>query len=449
MVFSNNALKTDLYELTMAAGYFQDKVNLRAVFELFCYKAPHNRSYFVACGLEQVVNYILGLRFDGKDIDFLRAQPAFRTVNRKFFEYLRNFQFSGNVWAMREGEVFFPSEPVIQVEAPVIEAQILETYILSMMHVQSLVATKASRVVQSAGLSRKKRVVVDFGSRRAHGPQAAVLAARAAYIGGCVGTSNVYAGREFNIPLFGTMAHSWVGVFDSEQEAFRKYYRVFPENTVLLVDTYDTIEGIKRAVKLEKNIGGIRLDSGNLAALSKKARRILNKHKLKQAKIIASGNLNEYRIEKLIKQKAPIDVFGVGTDMVTSRDLPSLDLIYKLVQTESKHFGVKFKAKRSEGKITTAGRKQVFRRYTKKGLFMEDVVGLFSEDAPKDSHPLLEPIIKGGQLARPLPDIVSIRNYTHKRLSLLPKRCRDIHHNRYLKVKFSKGIRKANPDRDM
>ena len=440
-MFADNCLKTDLYELTMAAGYYQNKVDLRAVFELFCYKAPLNRSYFVACGLEQAVNYILSLRFSGQDVDFLRNQPVFRTVKPGFFEYLRNFRFSGNVWAMKEGEIFFPNEPIIQVEAPIIEAQILETYLLSIVHIQTLTATKACRVVQAANRGRKKRGVVDFGSRRAHGPEAAALAARAAYIGGCIGTSNVYAGKMFNIPVFGTMAHSWVSAFDNEEEAFLKYYEVFPENTVLLIDTYDTVKGAKKAVKLEKDINGVRLDSGDIEVLSKKVRKILNKCKLNNAKIIASGNLNEYKIEKLIKKKAPIDIFGVGTDMVTSRDLPSLDLVYKLVQIEDKDSNIKFKAKRSKGKVMIPAKKQVFRKYARNGLFAKDIIGLFSQEAPRDAQPLLTQVIKDGQLAGGLPNTATVRNYAQKRLSLLPKSCCNVHHSRYLKTVFSKELK--------
>lgn len=442
MKIIDSGLKTDLYELTMAAGYFQNRVKLRATFELFCYKAPQNRSYFIACGLEQVVNYILNLKFSDEDINFLRRQPAFKSIKSDFFDYLKEFKFSGNLWAMPEGEIFFINEPIIQIEAPIIEAQILETYLLSMLHIQTLVATKASRIVQAATLDGLKRGVVDFGSRRAHGPEAAALAARAAYIAGCTGTSNVYAGKNFHIPVYGTMAHSWVEAFDREEESFLKYSDVFPENTIFLIDTYDTIKGAQKVTEIKREIRGVRLDSGDLAVLSKKVRKILDKNRLKKVKIIASGNLNEYKIKELVKKRAPIDIFGVGTEMVTSKDLPSLDLIYKLVQIEDSAGEVKFKAKFSKGKKTIPGRKQVFRKYTQDGLFSEDIIGLFSEKPPEGAQPLLEPIIKNGQLLKTLPDIESIRRYARKRLSCLPPYCLNLNRSRYLKTRFSQQIKR-------
>jgi len=248
--FEQNGLKVDLYELTMAAGYFQNEVDLTATFELSCHTMPLNRSFLIACGLQQVVDYISNLHFTDDEISFLKDLPAFKDVVPEFFKYLRDFKFTGDVWAMPEGEIFFAGEPVIQVEAPIIEAQILETYLLSITNIESLVATKAARVVYAASLDGTKRGVVDFGSRRAHGPEAGVLAARASYAGGCLGTSNVFAGKHFNIPVYGTIAHSWVESFDSEEESFEKYHQVFSENTVLLIDTYDTIKCIEKIVKL-------------------------------------------------------------------------------------------------------------------------------------------------------------------------------------------------------
>src|SRR3990167_3148656 len=223
---ASDSLKVDLYELTMAAGYFQNKVDLRATFELSCHTMPKNRSFLVACGLEQVVEYILNLRFSDEDVAFLKDLPVFRHAKGNFFDYLKNFKFSGDVWAMPEGEIFFAREPVIQVEAPIIEAQILETCVLSLMNIESVVATKAARVVAAASADGVARGVIDFGSRRAHGPEAGVLAARAAYVAGCAGTSNVYAGRSFGIPAYGTISHSFVEAFDKEQEAFKRYHAV-------------------------------------------------------------------------------------------------------------------------------------------------------------------------------------------------------------------------------
>ncbi len=439
-----NSLKTDLYELTMAAGYFQNRVDVRATFELLCYKEPKNRSYLITCGLEQVVDYILNLRFSDEEIEFLRRHPAFRSVGPAFFDYLKGFRFTGNLWAMPEGEIFFANEPIIQVEAPIIEAQILETYILSVIHIQTLVATKASRVVRAACSDKRDRGVIDFGSRRAHGPEAGVLAARAAYVGGCLGTSNVYAGKTFNIPMYGTMAHSWVETFDKEEEAFSKYYEVFPDNTILLIDTYNTLKAAKKVAALNKDIKAVRLDSGNLEVLSKKVRRILDKNGLQKVKIIASGSLNEYTISELVRKKAPIDFFGVGTEMVTSKDMPSLDLIYKLVQTETKSGDIIFKSKLSQEKRTIPGRKNVFRRYTRKGLFSEDIVNLFSEKPPKNSQSLLGLVIKDGGLVRPMPGIDNIRKYAKDRLSLLPPYCLDLRKNRFLKTKVSRMLKRLH-----
>lgn len=437
-----NALKTDLYELTMAAGYFQNEVDVRAAFELSCHTMPANRPYLVACGLEQVADYILNLRFSDKDIAFLETIPVFKNAPKGFFNYLKRFKFSGDVWAIPEGEVFFAQEPVIQVEAPIIEAQILETYLLSITNIESLVATKAARVVKAACSDGIQRGVVDFGSRRAHGPQAGVLAARAAYVGGCLGTSNVHAGKTFGIPLYGTVAHSWVEAFDSEEDAFAGYHKTFPENTILLVDTYDTIRAVEKMVKmkLKNDIRGVRLDSGNLKILSKRVRKILDDAGLKQARIIASGNLNEYKISGLVKGNAPIDVFGVGTDMVTSRDYPALDLTYKLVQTGARKSDIKFKAKYSPKKRTVPGRKQVFRKYTEKGFIDGDTIGLFSEKPPKGDRPLLEPVIRNGRLVKPLPRLADIRARTQQRLSRLPAAFFDLNNARSLRPRYTARI---------
>ncbi len=417
-----NSLKIDLYELTMAAGYFHHNVGLTAAFELSCHTMPENRSFLVACGLEQIVDYILNLRFSEEDVRYLKGLPVFKTVKADFFDYLRRFRFSGDVWAMPEGEIFFAREPILQVEAPIIEAQILETYLLSVMNIESLVATKAARVVQAACSDGVKRGVVDFGSRRAHGPEAGVLAARAAYIAGVLGTSNVFAGKNFGIPVYGTIAHSWVEAFNSEEESFERYHRAFPENTILLIDTYDTMECIQKIVKasFKDKLKGVRLDSGDLKTLSKKAREILDGAGLKQVKILASGNLNEYKIADLVRAGAPIDLFGVGTDMVTSRDYPALDLTYKLVQTKDAKGHIQYKAKYSPQKTTVPGKKQIFRRYDKDGFIKEDIIGLAAEECPSRAQPLLRPVIRQGALAEPLPSLEEIRRDARRRLSGLP-----------------------------
>ena len=439
---SSESLKVDLYELTMAAGYFQNKVDTRATFELSCHTMPENRSYLVACGLEQIVEYILNLRFEDEDIAFLKGLPVFQHVKNDFFDYLKSFRFSGDVWAMPEGEIFFAREPILQVEAPIIEAQILETCVLSLMNIESVVATKAARVVAATRADGVARGVIDFGSRRAHGPEAGVLAARAAYIGGCLGTSNVYAGRQFGIPVYGTMAHSWVEAFDSEEESFEKYHAVFPENTVVLVDTYDTLGCVRKVVKmpLTEKFKGVRLDSGDLKTLSKKVRAILDKAGLPHVKILASGNLNEYKIAELVNGHAPIDSFGVGTDMVTSRDCPALDLTYKLVQVQEKNGTIKYKSKTSPQKKTIPGKKQVFRQYDKKGIFVKDTIGLASEDAPAGARALLRPVIRDGKLTEALPSLESVRETTAAKLAQLPSGFNDIYKKQSVKIGYTKTI---------
>ena len=439
---SDNSLKIDLYELTMAAGYFQNKVDVRATFELSCHTMPENRSFLVACGLEQIVEYILRLRFEDEDIAFLKGLPVFRHVKNDFFDYLKNFRFTGDVWAMPEGEIFFAREPVIQVEAPIIEAQILETYVLSLMNIESVVATKAARVVASACADGVARGVIDFGSRRAHGPEAGVLAARAAYVAGCAGTSNVYAGRSFGIPAYGTISHSFVEAFDKEQEAFKRYHAVFPDNTVLLIDTYDTINCVRNIVKipLKEKLRGVRLDSGDLKMLSKKVRGILDNAGLPRVKILASGNLNEYKIADLVKAKAPIDSFGVGTDMVTSRDYPALDLTYKLVQIQEKNGTVKYKSKTSPRKRTVPGKKQVFRQYDGKGVFKKDVIGLATEKTPEGARALLRPVIRDGKLNGALPSLETVRETAAAGIARLPAGFKDIDQRQSAKVGYTKAI---------
>ena len=435
-----DGLKTDLYEMTMAAGYFENRHNPEAVFELYCHTLPADRSYLVACGLAQAIEYILNLRFDDRDIDYLKNLSIFDKVSPAFFHYLKKFKFSGDLWAMPEGTICFAHEPILQVKAPIIQAQILETYLLSVINIQTLVATKAARVVTAACGEGNNRPVVDFGSRRAHGPEAGVLAARAAFIGGCLGTSNVYAGRAFGIPVFGTMAHSWVASFKSEKASFERFRHVFPKHTILLVDTYDTIKGVDAAIRLKGDIRGVRLDSGNIDKLSRKTRRLLDQNGLPHVKILASGNLNEYKIDALVRAGAPVDMFGVGTEMVTSRDHPALDLTYKLVQTRDDRGRPRYHYKTSQGKATRPGRKQVFRSFDGDGLMRGDMIGLFDEKVPKNSRRLLEPFIEKGKLIRSLPAADAIRQKAAQGLSQLPSSLRAIGTKGRYPVSTGRGI---------
>jgi len=412
----NLGLVTDFYQLTMAAGYLQNDMNYPATFELFIRRLPENRSFLIAAGLEQALHYLTHLRFSREAVEYIRCHPAFKHVHKDFFSYLKKFRFSGEVFAIPEGTPVFAEEPLLRVTAPIIETQLIETYLLATINFQTLIASKAVRVV----LAARGREVVDFGSRRAHGPQAAVLAARACFIGGCRSTSNVLAGQQLGIPVLGTMAHSWVMAFDTEEESFRAFHRAFPENTALLIDTYDTLRAAQLAREL--NIGdkllAVRLDSGDLLSLSKGVRKILDEGGLGHVKIMASGDLNEDRIDELMRNNAPIDIFGVGTEMVTSRDQPALGGIYKLVEQERYGRHVP-RMKFSEDKVFYPSSKQVYRFLNPGGVYERDVIGVEKEDI--GGQPLLELIMHKGKLCKELPDLKDIQDRTLESLSHLPE----------------------------
>lgn len=412
---SRVGMLTDLYELTMAAAYFQSgKASERATFELSIRTLPPQRSYLLAAGLEQAVEYFQQFSFSGSEIDFLRKHPAFQTVRGEFFDFLGSVRFTGSLWAVPEGSIIFAEEPLLRVTAPIIEAQIAETYLLAMLTYQTTVATKAARVVEAA----RGRGIVEFGTRRAHGPDAGVLAARASYIGGCRGTSNVLAGFERGIPIYGTLAHSWTMAFEEEEEAFRKFAEVYGSKTVLLVDTYDSAEAVRKALRQGLPFRGVRLDSGDFLETSRQVRAILDAAGRTEVLVMASGDLNEYVIEKLVEQNAPIDLFGVGTDLVTSRDAPALSGVYKMVEIESGG-QTRSTAKFSHSKISYPGQKQVFRFAGPGGEYTRDVIGLVSEDFT-GAETLLEPVMEGGNLIRPLPPLEEIRDRAAANLSRLP-----------------------------
>ena len=407
------ALATDLYELTMAAAYFKSGQTQRiGVFEAFVRKLPHNRSYIVAAGLEQVIHYLLNLKFTEQHIRYLKSNEAFHNVGEDFLNYLLDFRFSGDLWAVPEGTILFPNEPIVRVEAPIIEAQLVETFLLSNINFQSLIASKASRVT-NAGRGTK---VIEFGFRRAHGPQAALLAARASYIGGCYGTSNTLAGYRLGIPTFGTMAHSFVMNFESELEAFRAFGLVLPCG-LLLVDTYDTLAAVEKIVKHSIQTSGIRLDSGDLYELSVKSRKILDDAGYKSTVIMASGDLDENIISVLVAKSAPIDIFGVGTELATSRDDPAMNGVYKLVAIRVKQpdnqkpAQVIYKLKTSTGKKTLPGPKQVYRTVDQNGIIKSDIVALDDEQAPENSLPLLRKYVSDGSLSADLPSLDEIQRY--------------------------------------
>ncbi len=411
----NVCIATDFYQLTMAAGYFERRRSPTATFELFVRNLPEHRSYLIMAGLEQAIHYLKNLKFTGRYLKYLKNLPIFKNVSKEFFDYLRNLRFSGDLYAVPEGTVVFANEPILRVTAPVIEAQIIETYLLSVINYQTLVATKASRVVHAA----KGKDVIDFGTRRAHGPQAGVLAARACFVGGCVGTSNVLAAYELGIPAIGTMAHSWVMTYDDEYESYKDFHKIFPRDTVLLIDTYDNVIGARLATKIGKKLKGVRLDSGNITLLSKKVRKILDDAGLKHAKIVASGDLNEYKISEMLRKGAPVDSFGVGTEMVTSKDAPSLGGIYKLVEQEQGGRLIP-KMKFSEDKATYPAKKQVYRIYDNDGKFKKDIIGL--PDEAFDAKGLLLPVIKKGKVVYKTPAIQEVQKVAKRNVSLLPDR---------------------------
>ena len=417
----NQSLVIDLYELTMSAGYFSNNYNHYSTFELFIREMPRNRSYLVNAGLDQAIEYLLNLNFTANDIDYLRSLKVFQQVNSKFWEYLEDFRLSGDVWGIPEGQIVFPGEPLLRVSAPIIEAQIVETFLLASYNFQTLIASKAARVVQAAQLDGKKRGVMEFGSRRAHGPQASVLAARASYIAGCIGSSNVLAGQRFKIPVFGTAAHSWTMAFPSEIEAFKSYYQVFPESTILLIDTYNIDNGARNAVKTGRGIRGVRIDSGDLAVESSKVRKILDDAGMKDVTIVVSGDLNENKIRKLVEAGAPIDSFGVGTQLATSEDAPSLGGIYKLVEQEIDG-KTRYRAKFSINKATYPGKKQVYRLLDDSGNFIKDIIGLENDQISEKHIELLKPIIKKGKLIYHSPSMEEIRNFFQNNFKSLDRK---------------------------
>jgi nicotinate phosphoribosyltransferase len=392
-----NGLLTDLYELTMAAGYFDaGKCREIATFELTVRRLPARRNYVLAAGLVQTVEYLLNLSFGPDEVEYLRGLPQFAGASPAFFDYLRRFRFTGDLFAVPEGTPLFAGEPMLTLRAPLIEAQIPETYLLSAITFQTLIASKAARCVDSAA----GRPVVEFGTRRAHTPEAGTLGARAAYLGGCAGTSNTLAGYRYGIPVMGTAAHAWVMAFSSECEAFRKLQRLLGAATVHLIDTYDTLQGARTVAALGGPLWGVRLDSGDFDSLSRQVRGILDEGGLREAKIMASGDLDEYRIRDLVAAGAPIDSFGVGTQLATSADAPHMSAVYKMVEVEI--CGIKrFTAKYSADKPSVPGSKQIFRGAER------DVVARSGECGSGEA--LMRPVILSGQLVEPLPSLEQAR----------------------------------------
>jgi nicotinate phosphoribosyltransferase len=399
-----------------------------ATFEMTVRRLPARRNYVLAAGIPQVVDYLLNLSFTAEEMEYLRGLAQFRNASPAFFDYLRRLRFTGDLFAVPEGTPLFAGEPMLTIRAPIVEAQIPETYVLSAVTFSTLVASKAGRCVEVAG----GRPVVEFGTRRAHTPEAGVLGARAAYLGGCAGTSNALAGFRYGIPVMGTAAHSWVMAFAGEAEAFRQLQRVLGESTIQIVDTYDTLEGARRAAQTGRPLWGVRLDSGDLPALSRQVRTILDQAGLSDAKIMASGNLDEYRIRDLVNDGAPIDVFGVGTELATSADAPALSANYKMVELDIQ--GIKrFTAKFSEDKISFPGAKQIFRDVAR------DVVARSGECGKGEA--LLQPVILGGRLVEPLPSLEQARRRAAESIAKLSPALRELEVAEPRPVIYSRELR--------
>ena len=406
------ALLTDLYQLTMLQSYFEQGMFGTAVFEFFARKLPACRNFYLAAGLEQALDYLEQLKFSEVELEWLRSQRLFKA---DFIDYLAGLRFTGDVHAMAEGTPFFANEPILRVTAPLPEAQLVESRLVNLLHFQSLIASKAARVVIQARGAR----LVDFGLRRAHGAEAGLLAARASYLAGFNATATVLAGAQFGIPLAGTMAHSFIQAHTSETEAFEHFAQSLPDAVVLLIDTYDTEAGAARVVELEPRLAeegirvkGVRIDSGDLGKHARKVRAILDHGGLEKTTVFASGSVDEYLLCDLLEQGAPIDGYGVGTKLVTSADVPALDCAYKLQE----YAGLP-RRKRSEGKATWPGRKQVYRQYDRDGFCCADVLTLEGDSA--QGVPLIQQVMHQGRRLRPSPSLDEIRSYTQSQLATL------------------------------
>lgn len=409
----NDALLTDLYQLTMLQSCFEAGMEDTAVFEFFVRKLPENRNFLLAAGLEQVLKFLEGFQFSAQELEWLASCGKFKSA---FVDYLATLRFSGDVHAMPEGMVFFANEPILRVTAPLPQAQLVESRIINLLHFQSLIASKAARSV----LIAPEKVLVDFGMRRAHGGEAALLAARACYLAGFAGSSTICSAQYFGIPIFGTMAHSFIQAHADESKAFEDFAVANPNNVVLLIDTYDTEAGARKAVALAPallkrgiKIKGVRLDSGDLAEHARQVRSILDAGGLSETSIFASGDIDEYKLETLLSQQAPIDAFGIGTRMITAADRPFLDCAYKLQE----YAGIP-RRKRSEGKATWPGRKQVYRHFDADGRLAGDTLTL--ADSACDGQALLEPFMQNGRALAPYPSLETLRKYTQQQLQTLP-----------------------------
>jgi|UniRef100_A0A7V6A3L4 nicotinate phosphoribosyltransferase len=428
------ALLTDLYQLTMAACYFDQGMNEEATFSLFIRKYPKNRSYFVAAGLAEVLEYLSTLHFSEDDLAYLESTGLFRTP---FLDFLKTLRFSGEVHALPEGSIFFKDEPILEVSAPVIEAQLVETFIINAVNIQTLIASKAARVVQAA----RGRPLVDFSLRRTQGSDAGLKVARASYLVGFAGTSNVLAGKVYGIPIFGTMAHSYITSFPDEIEAFRVFSKNFPGIATLLIDTYDNIVGARKAARVAKEMEGrgerlrsVRLDSGDIAAISREVRHILDQEGLNYVGILASGGFDEDKITEVLAQGGLIDSFAVGTKMGVAADAPYFDIAYKMVKYAG-HPVMKL----STGKVTLVDKKQIWRNFDDAGLMNGDIISL-REETLSGATPLLTQVMQNGTPLGPLPTLRESREYFRRQFALLPEAYKALKDPGLYPVRLSRGL---------
>jgi nicotinate phosphoribosyltransferase len=433
MTRESSPLLTDLYQLAMLHVYRRLGMERTAVFEFFVRKLPSTRRFLVAAGLEQLTEYLEHLRFSAEDLAWIEASGRF---DPGFVDYLRGFRFTGDVHAMPEGTVCFPNEPLVRVTAPLPQAQLVETRLINIIQLQTLLASKAARFV----LAAPGKQLVDFGLRRAHGAEAGLFGARAVYLAGFSGTATVLADATFGVPAYGTMAHSFIQAHDDEAEAFAHFARHQPHHVVLLLDTYDTEAAAEKVVKLARElvaegiaIKGVRLDSGDLGEHARRVRRILDHGGLPHVTIFASGNLDEHTVRDLVRAGAPIDGFGVGSRLMTSSDAPYLDCAYKLQE-----YAGRARRKRSENKATWPGRKQVFRRYGPDGRLVEDVLSV--EDDAQPGEPMIHPVMRMGARISRAPTLEEIRAYARSQLALLPDALRDLEGEANYPVRIAPAI---------
>ncbi|RLB02195.1 MAG: nicotinate phosphoribosyltransferase [Deltaproteobacteria bacterium] len=433
-------LVIDLYQLTMAASYFEQKMSAPATFSLFIRAYPPNRNFFIAAGLEELLVFLENFRYQKGDLEYLDTLGLFKP---DFLDFLGSLKFTGQVRAMPEGTIFFKDEPILEVTAPIIEAQLVETLVINMINVSTMIATKAARCVNAA----QGRRLVDFALRRTQGIDAGLKVARSSYLAGFIGTSNVLAGKIYNIPVFGTMAHSYITSFPSEIEAFRAFAKAFPRNAVLLIDTFDPIAGTRHAIKVARELEeqgyqlrGVRLDSGDLVDLSIRVRELLDENGLKDVQIFASGGFDEFKIDDVLSRGAKIDAFGVGTKMGVSADAPYFDMAYKLVQYDGRPV-----MKLSTGKVTYVGAKQVFRFFDDDGFIDHDTIGLKSENHPP-AHTLLQTFMVSGKRVRDPENLETIKMRVEKEFMKLPPQCKTLDAEKKVRVEISEELEKLQQE---